>query len=166
MLDGRIKVWTNGMEYRKCGIPVLWQTGKRDRQTERKMDGRTDGQTNSGADDQSSFYMQNFVVSFQLLFWQRYLHFSPEGKVQGIYVLDPTMIVVRRCVYGCTSTSRSEREVGHVTSKLEMCLVVGLKRAVIKVVLWTARVFNRAVETHFKKSRFLKFFLKLKNLKS
>jgi len=33
---------------------------------------------------QSSFYLKNIVLSFQLLFQQRYLHFSPGGNV-----LDP-----------------------------------------------------------------------------
>ena len=32
---------------------------------------------------QSSFYLKNIILSFQLLFQQRYLHFSPGGKSGG-----------------------------------------------------------------------------------
>src|SRR6218665_291417 len=32
---------------------------------------------------QSSFYFKNIVLSFQLVFQQRYLHFPPGGKVRG-----------------------------------------------------------------------------------
>src|SRR6218665_789209 len=57
---------------------------------------------------QSSFYLNNIVSSCQLLFQQRYLHFSPGGNVRGemsegkcpgeIKVLDP-MKILRCCIY-------------------------------------------------------------------
>jgi len=34
---------------------------------------------------QSSFYLKNTVLSFQVLFQQRYLHSSPGGKVRGTW---------------------------------------------------------------------------------
>jgi len=37
---------------------------------------------------QSSFYLRNIVSSFQLLFQQRCLHFSP-GEMSGGIILDP-----------------------------------------------------------------------------
>ena len=48
--------------------------------------------------NQSSFYLKNIVSSIQLLFKQRYLHFSP-GEMSGGNVLDPMMIYNNMCIY-------------------------------------------------------------------
>src|SRR6218665_1819905 len=59
---------------------------------------------------QSSFYLKNIILSFQLLFQQRYLHFSPGGKsgeMSGGNVQDPMRsLTIHPCMTLCRAVGR------------------------------------------------------------